>query len=268
MDRVNILSVSIDNFSMSELLERLKHGGIVFTPNVDHLIKLQKDRDFYRVYKAADYRVCDSQMVVFASKFLGQPLREKISGSDLFPAFYRYYRTDENIKIFLLGGPEGVARLARQKINARVGREIVVASHSPALGFENDESECQKIVDLINDSGATVLAVGLGAPKQEKWIYRYKDRLKNIKIFFALGATIEFEAGYRQRAPKWMSVAGLEWLFRLLLEPKRLWKRYLVEDLPFFLLVLRQRFNLYPQKNYRQNSNSKKQMALPLKNSR
>lgn len=268
MDRVNILSVSIDNFSMLELLEKLKHGGIVFTPNVDHVIKLQKDRDFYRVYNAADYRVCDSQMLMLASKFLGHPLREKISGSDLFPAFYRYYSQDDNIKIFLLGGPEGVADLARQKINAKVGREIVVAAHSPSLGFENDKYECEEIVDLINNSGATVLAVGLGAPKQEKWIYRYKNKLKNIKIFFAIGATIEFEAGYRQRAPKWMSLAGLEWLFRLLLEPKRLWKRYLVEDLPFFLLILRQKLNFHSQPNYRQNSHSKKQMALPLKNSR
>ncbi|MDJ0633106.1 MAG: WecB/TagA/CpsF family glycosyltransferase [Xenococcaceae cyanobacterium MO_188.B29] len=246
MEQVNILSISIDNFSMSEMLEKLKFGGVVFTPNVDHLIKLQKDKDFHRIYNSADYRVCDSQILILAAKFLGQPLREKISGSDLFPAFYWYYRHDKNVKIFLLGGPEGVAEQARRRINAKVGRELVIDSYCPPFGFEKDEQECQKIVDLINQSGATVLAVGLGAPKQEKWIYEHKDKLENIKTFFAIGAAIEFEAGHRQRAPEWMSVAGLEWLFRLLLEPKRLWKRYLVEDLPFFFLILRQKFSFHP----------------------
>ena len=246
MKEVNILSVSIDNFSMSEILERLRFGGVVFTLNVDQLIKLQKDKDFYRIYNTADYRVCDSQLLILAAKFLGQPLREKISGSDLFPAFYWYYRHDHNIKIFLLGGPKGVADIARRKINNKVGREVVIESYSPPFGFEKDHRECQKIVDLINNSGATVLAVGLGAPKQEKWIYQYKDKLTNIKTFFAIGATIEFEAGHRQRAPKWMSMAGLEWLFRLLSEPKRLWRRYLIEDLPFFFLILRQKLNFYP----------------------
>jgi exopolysaccharide biosynthesis WecB/TagA/CpsF family protein len=253
---------------MKELLDKLRGGGVVYTPNVDHLIKLQTDYDFHRVYNAADYRVCDSQMLMFAAKFLGQPLREKISGSDLFPAFYRYYQNDENIKIFLLGGPTGVAEEARRQINTRLGKEIVVGSYCPPLGFENDQAECQTIIDLINDSGATVLAVGLGAPKQEKWIYFYKNKLKNIKIFFAIGATIEFEAGYRQRAPKWISAAGLEWLFRLLLEPNRLWKRYLIEDIPFFFLVLRQKLNLYSQKKYRESSPANNSIILPLKNSR
>jgi N-acetylglucosaminyldiphosphoundecaprenol N-acetyl-beta-D-mannosaminyltransferase len=251
VNKVNILSVLIDNFSMPELLEKLRFGGVVFTPNVDHLIKLQKDRDFHRVYNAADYRVCDSQLVIYAAKFLGQPIQEKISGSDLFPAFYQHYKDDKNVKIFLLGGPSGVAEVARQNINNKVGREIVVDCYSPPFGFEKNEAECKKVVNLIERSGATVLAVGLGAPKQEKWIYEYKNRLPNIQLFFAIGATIEFEAGYRPRAPKWISEAGLEWLYRLLSEPRRLWKRYLVDDLPFFLLILQQKFNLYSHKAYK-----------------
>lgn len=251
MNKINILSVLIDNLTMTELLEKLRFGGVVFTPNVDHIIKLQKDREFYRVYNAADYRVCDSQLVMYASQFLGQPIKEKISGSDLFPAYCQYYRDDEDVKIFLLGGPVGVAEIACQNINRKVGREIVVDYYSPPFGFEKSEAECQKIIEKIKRSGATVLAVGLGAPKQEKWIYHYKNQLNNIKLFFAIGATIEFEAGYRPRAPKWMSEAGLEWLYRLISEPKRLWKRYLIDDLPFFMLILRQKFNLYANKTYK-----------------
>lgn len=248
--RVNILNVPIDNISMYELLEKLKYGGVVYTPNVDHLVKLQKDRQFYQVYLEADYRVCDSQLILYASHFLNQPIREKVSGSDLFPAFYKYYGKDENVKIFLLGGLEGVAETARHRINHKVGREIVVGCYSPPLGFEDDPKENCKIIDLVNNSGANVLAVGVGAPKQEKWIAQYKSSLKAISTFFAIGATIDFEAGNLKRAPAWMSTAGLEWLYRLVSEPGRLWKRYLVEDLIFFLLIWRQKFNLDRNKSF------------------
>jgi len=145
----------------------------------------------------------------------------------------------------LLGSGEGVAKKAKERINQKVGREIVVGAYSPSFGFEKNESECQKIVDLIEESGATVLAIGVGCPKQEKWIFKYKDQLKNIKIFLAIGATIDFEAGAKPRAPKPVSQLGLEWLYRLLSEPRRLWKRYLVDDLPFFWLLIQQKLNLY-----------------------
>lgn len=242
---VNILNVSIDNVSLIELLHNLKCGGVVFTPNVDHIIKLQKDRSFYQIYSKADYRVCDSQMLMIASRFLGSPIKEKISGSDLFPAFYKYYSKDKSVKIFLLGGPQGAAKTAQEKINAKVGRDMVVDSYCPPFGFEKDAAECRKIINQINNSGATVLAVGVGAPKQEKWIYQHKSSLKNIKTFFAVGATIEFEADYTSRAPKWISVAGLEWFYRLVQEPKRLWKRYLIEDTAFFALIVLQKLSLY-----------------------
>lgn len=120
-----------------------------------------------------------------------------------------------------------------------------VAAYSPSFGFEKNEAECEKICELINQSGATVLGIGVGAPKQEKWICKYKDRLPNIKVFLAIGATIDFEAGYRARSPQWMSQVGIEWLHRLLSEPNRLWKRYLIEGLPFFWLIFQQKLHFY-----------------------
>ncbi len=246
MSTVQILNVSIDNLSTEELLKRLgAYGGVVFTPNVDHLMKLQKDQEFYDVYQTCNYRVCDSKILYYASRLLGQPIQEKISGSDLFPAFYRYYGRSPEVKIFLLGAADGVASRAQQNINQLVGREMIVDSYSPPIGFEKDEVECQRILDRINQSEATVLAVGLGAPKQEKWIGQYRDKLKRIKIFLAIGATIDFEAGEKPRSPEWVSEVGMEWLYRLVTEPKRLWKRYLIEDLPFFWLLLKQKLNLY-----------------------
>lgn len=246
MKSVSLLNVSIDNLSMAELLRDLEQtGGVVFTPNVDHLIKLQKDQGFWEAYSAATYRVCDSQILIYISKLIGTPIKEKISGSDLLPAFYNYHKNNDSVKIFLLGAADGVAKLAQQKINSKVGRNIVVASHSPSFGFENNEQECQEIINLINNSEATVLAIGVGAPKQEKWILKYKNQLKNIKVILAIGASIDFEADRKKRSPKWMSQIGIEWLHRLISEPRRLWKRYLVHSLPFFWLILQQKLNLY-----------------------
>jgi exopolysaccharide biosynthesis WecB/TagA/CpsF family protein len=244
MKRVEILNTFIDNVSQTEILEKLE-SGIVFTPNVDHLIRLQNDPGFMEVYRSADYRLCDSQILIYASKFLGTPIKEKISGSDFFPAFYKYHKNNEHIKIFLLGADKGVASKAQDKINEKIGRNIIVGSHSPSFEFENNEKECGEIVEMIKRSGATVLAIGVGAPKQEKWIHKHKDKLQNINIFLAIGATIDFEAENIKRSPKWMSELGLEWLHRLLSEPKRLWKRYLIEDLAFLGLILKQKLSLY-----------------------
>jgi N-acetylglucosaminyldiphosphoundecaprenol N-acetyl-beta-D-mannosaminyltransferase len=244
MNQVKLLNVTLDNLSQLEFLEKCK-SGIVVTPNVDHLMKLQGDREFFKAYQLSTYTLCDSKILFYVSRLLGTPIKEKISGSDLFPAFYEYHKNNEDIKIFLLGAREGVALEAQRKINSKVGRQIVVGAHSPSFGFEKNEEECSKIIDIINQSGATVLAVGVGAPKQELFICKYKDKLPNIKIFLAIGATIDFEAGNIKRAPKWLSELGLEWLYRLLAEPRRLWKRYLVHGPGFFWLVLKQKFNLY-----------------------
>jgi exopolysaccharide biosynthesis WecB/TagA/CpsF family protein len=245
MKTVNLLNTSIHNISLQELLEKLTNqGGFVVTPNVDHLVKLQKDQELVNAYQEADYRVCDSKIVEKTCALLGTPIKEKISGSDLFPAFYEYNKDNEDVKIFLLGGQTGIPEQAKNNINTKVGRKIIIDALSPSFGFEKDEAECLAIVERINQSGATVLAVGVGAPKQEKWIAKYRHLLPKVKTFLAIGATIDFEAGNKPRAPKWMSNNGLEWFYRLASEPKRLWKRYLIESLPFFNLVLQQKIQV------------------------
>lgn len=242
-DKVRILDVDIDNVTESEVLKRLDRG-VVFTPNVDHLLLLENDSEFLSIYDTADYKLCDSKILYYVSRFLGTPIKEKISGSDFFPSFCNYHKDNESIKVFLLGAKEGVALQAQENLNTKLGREIVVGAHSPSFGFEKNEQECQEIIEEINKSGATVLAIGVGAPKQEKWIYKYKDQLPNIKIFLAIGATIDFEAGNKKRAPKWVTEIGLEWLHRLLSEPKRLWKRYLIGGPIFCWLILKQKLHL------------------------
>ena len=105
--------------------------------------------------------------------------------------------------------------------------------------------ECDEIINIINNTDATVLVVGIGAPRQEIWINTYRKKFRNINVFMALGATIDYEAGTLKRAPEWMSRNGIEWIFRLMQEPSRLWRRYLINDLQFPLYILRQRLGLY-----------------------
>ncbi|MFA6060419.1 MAG: WecB/TagA/CpsF family glycosyltransferase [Taibaiella sp.] len=240
----SILNIDICSISLNDFLINLKKG-VVFTPNVDHLVKLQKNQDFFYAYKDADWIICDSKVVNLGAKFLGKPFVEVIPGSSFLPAFYNYHKNNNEIKLFLLGAAEGVAEKAKRRINQKINREIVTGAFSPSFGFENNEEECNYIIDVIRNSGANVLVVGVGAPKQELWIAKYKHLLPEIDIFLALGATIDFEAENIKRAPEILQKLHLEWLYRLLCEPRRLWKRYLIDDMPFFFLILKQKLGLY-----------------------
>jgi N-acetylglucosaminyldiphosphoundecaprenol N-acetyl-beta-D-mannosaminyltransferase len=243
-DQVQILAASLHALTMVSLLEELEEG-VVFTTNVDHLVKLENDEEFRDAYRRADYRVCDSQIVLFASRFLGTPLPGRISGSDLFPAFCAHHKDNPAVLVFLLGSRPEIVSKASSSINSRAGRGLVVDFLSPSFGFEANDDENREIIEQINRSGATVLAVGVGAPKQEKWIIQHREKLPGIRIFMGIGATIDFEGGAVKRAPMWVSRLGLEWAYRLAREPRRLWRRYLVEDVVFFWKILEQRRGRY-----------------------
>lgn len=250
-----ILNIDILSISKSELLESMNEG-VFYTPNVDHLCKLQHDKVFYDAYCHAEWVVCDSRILLHASKLLRCPIQEAIPGSDFFRDFYNYHKDDPDCRIFLLGSAEGVAEVAMRRINEKTGRRIVIAAHSPSFGFEEDEKECRAIIDMINASGATVLVVGVGAPKQEKWIAKYRNDLPGVRLFMALGATIDFEAGVKKRAPSMWKKMNLEWLFRFLCEPKRLFKRYFVDDMKFFWYFGKQLCSKYcdPWANHADNT--------------
>lgn len=129
------LNIRIQSLKQNELLQEVKKG-VIITPNVDHLVKLQKDEEFYNVYQQAEWIVCDSKILYFLSKLLKNPLPEAIPGSSFFTAFYEYHKDNPNCKIFLLGAAEGIAVKAMERINQKVGRDIVVGAHSPSYGFE------------------------------------------------------------------------------------------------------------------------------------
>ena len=244
MNVIKILNIAILSLTQKELLEKLDKG-VLITPNVDHLVKLQRDREFYNVYQKAEWVVCDSKILYLLSKLLKHPLPEAIPGSSFFTAYYTYHKEDRDCRIFLLGAKSSIAAKAMERINEKVGRQIVVGAHSPSFGFEKKEQECEEIIEIVNKSGANVLLVGVGAPKQEKWIMKYRDRMPNVKLFMALGATIDFEAGTLKRAPMFWQKIGMEWLYRVLKEPRRLFKRYFIDDMQFFFYYVKQLLGLY-----------------------
>lgn len=244
MERIDVLNIKILNITQKHLLEVLS-DGVLITPNLDHLIKLQKDRDFYEVYKEAEWVICDSRILYLFARLLKRSIVEAIPGSSFFTSFYEYHKNDENCRIFLLGAAEGVAKKAMENINKKVGRQIVVGAHSPSYGFDKREDECDELVRIVNKSGANVLLVGVGAPKQEKWIMKYRNQMPDVRIFMALGATIDFEAGVLKRAPMIWQKVGMEWLYRCMKEPKRLFRRYFIDDMQFFYYFSKQLLGIY-----------------------
>jgi N-acetylglucosaminyldiphosphoundecaprenol N-acetyl-beta-D-mannosaminyltransferase len=244
LDSRNILNIQILNIQQEALLQHFD-SGCLFTPNIDHFVLLQHDKEFYEAYSSAEYIVLDSQVIYLLYKIFGKPFKAKITGADFFPRFCEYHKNNEKITIFVLGGIGDVAEKVRDKLNAKAGRTIVIGAYSPSNDFENDYNERTKILSMINATKANVLVVGLGAPKQEKWIYRNRCYLKNIAMFMGVGATLDFLIGRQKRAPLWMQKTGLEWFYRLIHDPKRLIKRYLIRDIQFFYFFIKDLLKLY-----------------------
>ena len=244
MKKISILNINLCDTTLGFLLEQVEKGVLV-TPNVDQMVKLQRDEEFYDIVNRAEWVVCDSKILLICSKMLGTPLKEAIPGSSFFTHYYMYHKNDESCKIFLLGAMEGVAVKAMENINRKVGREIVVGAYSPSYGFEKNVEENEEIYRMIKESGANVVVVGVGCPKQEKWIDANKKKIPKVNLWMALGATIDFEAGNIKRAPKWMQKMALEWFYRFLMEPRRMFKRYFIDDIMFFSYFWKQLFGKY-----------------------
>lgn len=241
--RSRVLNVWVDNLSMQQLLEQLE-AGFICTLNPDQAYWLHHDRAYYEAYRQADYVTSDSKYVYWGTRFVGRPIQEKVSGSDLFPNYCYHHRNNPAVKVFLLGAAPGVAQKARENINARCGREVVVGAHSPPMGFGAREDDTARVVQIVNDSGATMLVMGINAPRQEIWIAKNRHRMPGVKIFIGVGAAIDYEAGVVKRAPRWMTRNGLEWIYRITTQPKRYWRRYL-RDMEYFWLMLKDRFGRY-----------------------
>ena len=234
MTRMKFMNTEVDNLTMAEALLEIdklikqNKKAYVVTPNVDHIVQLERGGPLTEVYKNADLILTDGKPLIWISKWYGTPIKEKISGSDLFPRLCAM-AAQKGYKMYFLGAAEGVAAKAAKNLEKRFPGLQVVGTYSPPFGFENDVNEMEKIKKQIKDVVPHILIVGLGCPKQELFILHHKDEL-GVPISLGLGASLDFEAGNIKRAPKWMADHGLEWLFRITQDPKRMAKRYLVDD--------------------------------------
>lgn len=245
MARIKFMNTEIDNLTMQEALEAIdkliqeNKSAYVVTPNVDHIVQLETNKELQDVYANASLILTDGKPLLWIAKWYGTPIKEKISGSDLFPLLCKM-AAEKGYKMFFLGAAEGVAAKAAENLSNRYKGLQVVGTYSPPYGFEKDQEEMAKIKKMIKEANPDILIVGLGCPKQEKFIYYNREEL-GVPISLGLGASFDFEAGNIKRAPRWMADHGLEWMYRITQDPKRLIKRYFVDDMKVLGMVIKYR---------------------------
>lgn len=245
MTRMRLMNTEIDDLTMDETMDAIDslikedNCSYVVTPNVDHIVQLEKDEELKRVYENASLILTDGKPLIWISNWYKTPIKEKISGSDLFPRIC-VLAAKKGYTMYLLGAAEGVAAKAAKNLMKKYKGLNIVGTYSPPFGFEKDKVELKKIERQIQEVHPDILIVGLGCPKQEKYMYHHCKEL-DVPISFGLGASIDFEAGNIKRAPRWMSEHGLEWLYRITQDPKRLAKRYLVDDMKIISIARKYR---------------------------
>lgn len=243
--RVKLLNIEIDNLTMEESLDaietliELNNDSYVVTPNIDHIVKVESDKELKHIYENANLILCDGKPLIWISKLYGTPLKEKVSGSDLFPRLCQR-AAQKGYRMFFLGAEDGVAIEAANRLRKKYTSLNVVGTYSPCVGFEDDPSEMSKVKSIIKKTKPHILIVALGCPKQEYFIWSNRNDL-GVPVSLGLGASLDFEAGRKKRAPKWMSEHGLEWLYRTVQDPKRLIKRYFIDDIRIFRLLWKYR---------------------------
>lgn len=243
MQKQQLLNTYVNNLTMSETIDAVEEliksekKSYVLAINVDVVIKIENDPYLKKIVDNADMVLVDGKPLVWISNFYGKPLKAKISGSDLVPLLCEE-ASKKQYSIFIIGGKEGVAEQAKQNLEKRLPGIRIVGTYAPTYGFEKNDAELNKINTLISEAKPDLLIACFGCPKQEKWIFENISKY-DAKVSICAGATVDFLAGNIKRAPRWMSEHGLEWLYRFLQEPKRMFKRYFIDDMKIFRLILK-----------------------------
>ena len=253
--KVNILGTHINSIRNTDLLDALAKvivdwrnnpsfsnstTQVCITPT-NSILAARKQPQVQAIYNAAEWVICDGVPVKWAAGFLGTPIVERITGLDLLPDLIQLAH-EKNFTVFLLGASPGVGEQLKNKIEAEYPNCKVKGVYVPPFMSVFTEEENQKMLEAVNQSGADILLVSLTAPKQDIWIAQHKHLLK-VPLSIGIGGAFEVMAGLVPRAPKWMHGAGLEWLYRLIQEPKRMYRRYLIEAPLFIPLIIRQKFS-------------------------
>jgi N-acetylglucosaminyldiphosphoundecaprenol N-acetyl-beta-D-mannosaminyltransferase len=217
-----------------EALVDAGRGGSVFTPNVDHVVKAETNEAFRKAYDDVSLSFADGMPLVWVSPLLGSPLPERVAGSDLLMPLLEM-AARRKWRVYLLGGAPGVAPWVADMLTNKMGINVVGWDDSRIQSDGSDPTGGS--VERASAARPDLIFVALGPPKQELWIHRSLDAVRPA-VALGVGASLDFIAGKYKRAPAWMGKYGLEWAYRLSQEPRRLWRRYLVEGPRFFSIVL------------------------------
>lgn len=240
-ERIEIGQVPLDRVDLAGALDAIdelvaaKQGGTVFTPNVDHVVLAEHNPRFRAAYAAASLSLVDGKPVLWASRLIGKPLPEKVSGSDLIRPLMQRAR-ERGYRVFLFGADPGVAEQARDVLERELPGLEIVGVESPRI---NVDAVPDELIERVRATSPDIVLVALGAPKQEIFSHEQRSKLQPA-VLVGIGASLDFIAGIKQRAPAWISSVGLEWAFRLAQEPRRLAARYLLRDPEFALILGRQ----------------------------
>lgn len=232
-ERIEVMGCLIDNLSMEETLARIEgfitsgqpHQHVVV--NVDKLVKARRDPDLRRIINGCALINADGMPVVWASRLLGTPIKERVAGVDLFEAIMqRAART--GWRVFLLGAQEDVVAAVNRIYPAKYPGLVIAGSRN---GYWSTEEE-PGVVAEIRDAHADILFVAISSPKKEQFLGRYQAEMR-IPFAMGVGGTFDVAAGKVRRAPRWMQQNGLEWFYRFLQEPRRMFRRYFIDDMAF-----------------------------------
>src|SRR5690606_1087714 len=244
-ERIQMLNTYIDNLSMKETVD-LVNSAIKEKRQIHHTVVnagkinlLQKDLILRQSVNSADIINADVLAVVRAAKFLGKPVKERVAGIDLMVHLAKNAAQNHQ-QIYLLGAKENVVAKLADIYNKNYGKDVIA-------GFRNGyfrKDEENSIIQNIANSGANLLFVAISSPKKENLLYKYREILKDVNFIMGVGGSFDVLTGNVKRAPLWMQKMGMEWFFRLAQEPKRMWKRYLIGNPKFILLVLKEKFKI------------------------
>ena len=241
MKKQPLLNTFVNNVNMREALSAIDtmitsdKKSYVVAINVDVVMKIENDVYFKEIVDNADMVLVDGKPLVWIAKWHKHPVKAKISGSDLVPLLCKEAARNGR-SIYIIGGKDGIAEKAKEKLERELPDINIVGTYSPPFGFENDTIELDKINAMITQVHPDLLIACFGCPKQEKWIYENISKY-DAKVSICAGATVDFLAGNVSRAPRWMSEHGLEWFYRFLQEPKRMFRRYFVNDVKIIGLI-------------------------------
>lgn len=240
--RLDLRGVPLDPLTEGEVVERVMaalasgRGGWIATPNVDIVRRASRDERLADLVRSADISVADGAPVVWASRIAGAPVPARVTGADLLWSLAAAAARDGR-SVYLLGGEPGVPERAAAVLERTCPGLKVAGTCSPPLGFERDPEELRRCLEGLLAAAPDIVFVGLGFPKQENLISEFAGRLPGT-WWLGCGAALPFAAGELRRAPSWMGRLGLEWFFRLVSEPRRLFRRYVREDAPFAVVLL------------------------------